>query len=195
MLDYQFFYFFNLKYEDKYMSSITPLIETSSILNKYTINNPPSNLCFVANTLIQTDQGYVPIQTIQPGFHTIRSKSIVAISKTTSLEKELVFIPKHAMGNFESITLSRSNLVFYNGFKMACQLPRMYFVPYLGQLLYNVLMEEHDVMIVAGVPCETLHPRHPLATLFRIIEKEKCTEKEQHNMFSRYQQILDKVFG
>jgi hypothetical protein len=175
------------------MSLITPLEATDFSLNATT--NPPSNLCFVANTLIQTDQGYVPIQWIQPGFHTIRNKSIVAISKTSSLEKELVFIPKHAIGNFESITLSKTHLVFYNGYKMAYQLPRMYFVPYRGQLLYNVLMEEHDVMIVAGVPCETVHPRHPLATLFRIIEEEKCTEEQEQHMFSRYQQIVKKVFG
>jgi len=156
------------------------------------IRNPPSNVCFVANTRIETDQGKIPIQLIQPGLHTIRSKRILAVSKTTSLDKELVFIPIHSIGNSESMTLSKNHLIYSNGFKMACELSP-YIVPYQGQLLYNIVMEEHDIIMVADMPCETLHPSNPIATLFRMIEEEKFTMEEQDYIFTRYQMIEKKL--
>ena len=40
------------------------------------------------------------------------------------------------------------------------------FVPYQGEKLYNVLLEEYGIMNVHGMVCETLHPVNPVAKLF-----------------------------
>ena len=39
-------------------------------------------------------------------------------------------------------------------------------VQYKGQILYNVLMEEHNKMIVNNLLCETLHPNNIIAKLY-----------------------------
>ena len=40
-------------------------------------------------------------------------------------------------------------------------------VPYKGTVLYNVLMEEHDKMVVNNLICETLHPENYVAQMYR----------------------------
>jgi hypothetical protein len=37
------------------------------------------------------------------------------------------------------------------------------YVPYQGEKLYNVLLEEYGSMNVQGIICETLHPANPVA--------------------------------
>ena len=41
-----------------------------------------------------------------------------------------------------------------------------------GEILYNVLMEKHDKMIVNNLICETLHPENSIAKLYRVMQKE-----------------------
>jgi hypothetical protein len=42
-------------------------------------------------------------------------------------------------------------------------------VDYSGETLYNVLVEEHDKMIVNNLICETLHPNNPVAKFYRML--------------------------
>jgi len=39
-------------------------------------------------------------------------------------------------------------------------------IKYTGEILYNVLMEEHDKMLVNNLICETLHPANGMAVLY-----------------------------
>jgi len=41
----------------------------------------------------------------------------------------------------------------------------MEFIEYHGETLYNVLMENHDTMIINNVICETLHPDNIMAKI------------------------------
>jgi len=48
----------------------------------------------------------------------------------------------------------------------------VYKINYTGEPLYNVLMEEHDKMIVNNLICETLHPKSLIAELYSINFKD-----------------------
>ena len=50
-------------------------------------------------------------------------------------------------------------------------------VPYEGQMLFNVLLEDYGLMNVQGLMCETLHPMNPMATLFRELYKIESPER------------------
>jgi hypothetical protein len=52
-------------------------------------------------------------------------------------------------------------------------------VPYNKEILYNVLLEKHDKMLVNNLICETLHPENYIAKLYHILPRltEKQTEK------------------
>jgi len=160
--------------------------------------NPESNfisdLCFPAGTPVQTDQGIIPIETIQPSIHTIKSKKIIDITKTISLENYLVCFEKNALGaNVPSnkTIMSRNHKLLYKQ-KM---IPAEWFVgkknhvhkvAYDGKILYNVLMENYDKIVVNNIVCETLHPDNKMAKLYRSFKNldlndyNKLIENQNH---------------
>jgi surface protein len=138
---------------------------------------PSSNVCFPAKTPIMTNQGPINIEDINPKIHTIRNKKIVAITKTVAHDKKLVRIAKHALGHLypEKTTLiSQNHKVFYQGkmikAKHLVDDCNVNLVPYNGQVLYNVLLEEHEKMQVNNLIVETLHPEHKVAKLYRFLK-------------------------
>lgn len=132
-------------------------------------------ICFLEGTPINTDQGIIPINEIIADFHTIDNKRIVAVTQTRDSNTFLVCFKKDSLDdnvpNQDTIT-SRFHRVEYNGEMIkACDLmesvKNVVKVDYTGQLLYNILMEKHDKMIVNNLVCETLHPDNPAKRLNR----------------------------
>ena len=60
----------------------------------------------------------------------------------------------------------------------------VYKVKYTGETLYNVLMEEHDKMMVNNLICETLNPENPMAKLFTMLQK--YTPEQQALLIKEY---------
>ena len=52
-------------------------------------------------------------------------------------------------------------------------------VKYEGQVLYNVLLENHDKMLVNNLICETLYPQHEVAQLYTLLNKTKSNHREK----------------
>jgi len=147
---------------------------------------PISNICFPAKTPITTDQGNIPIDHIDPDIHTIRNKKIVAITKTISLDDYLICIEKDAIDfNYPNKTtfISKDHKIFYEGQMIRAEefeeeFEDVHKVEYTGEVLYNVLMEEHDNMRVNNLICETLHPKNIIAKLY-----SKHLDEEYKNKF------------
>ena len=138
-----------------------------------------SDICFIAGTPITTDQGNIPIEKLEPSIHTIRNKKIVAITKTVTQDKYLVCFEKDALGKnipSQQTIISKNHKLFYNG-KMgkACEFLKNFDnvtkVKYTGAILYNVLLEEHDKMMVNNLICETLHPENGVAKVYMALQK------------------------
>jgi hypothetical protein len=138
-----------------------------------------SETCFPAKTPIVTNQGLIDIENINPEIHTIRNKKIVAITKTISKDKYIIQIDKDAFGdNIPSIItkISKNHKLFYKGEMIKAKyfvknFPNVKRIKYNGEVLYNVLMEEHEKMIVNNLVCETLHPDNSVAKLYRYLPK------------------------
>ena len=142
-----------------------------------TFNSPIviSQICFPSGTLVKTDQGLIEIQKIDATLHTLQQKRIVAITESYSLDESLVSIEKDAIRkHYPTICtlISKKHKIYVKGkMKEASTYVGKYkgisLIPYTGEKLYNVLMEEYGTMNVNGLVCETLHPENPVAKLFR----------------------------
>jgi len=154
-----------------------PHYDANSMALIYSVNpesNFISDICFPAGTPIQTDQGIIPIETILPNIHTINTQKIIDITKTISLEKYLVCFSKNSLGeNFPSTKtiLSNKNKLFYQNQMIDAEwfvgkIDSIYKVKYEGEILYNILMETHNKIIVNNIVCETLHPENQVAKLY-----------------------------
>ena len=128
-------------------------------------------ICFIAGSNVVTDQGIVEIQNINTSIHTIRKMKIVALTKTQLYDNYLVEINKSALyknvPNKHTI-ISPNHKVFYLG-NMICskdligKVDGVHKTSYNNEILYNILLEKHDKMIVNNLITETLDPTNPLA--------------------------------
>lgn len=191
---YSFRLHFNIG-PSNYWQQEPPLFETN-----ITFNNRPliSNICFLAGVPITTNQGNIPIEQINPDVHTIRNKKIIGITQTITQDKHLVCFEKDAFGpNIPShkTIISKNHNIFYNG-KMtkAKQFvglnDKIYNIKYNGEVLYNVLMEESDKMVVNNLICETLNPENGIAKAYKFIKN--LSSKEQNDFINSYNEYVIK---
>jgi hypothetical protein len=139
---------------------------------------PTAPICFPAGTPVTTDQGNVAIEKLNSHIHTIRGKSIVAITQTRPLQKHIVSIEKDALANnvpSQTTEISLNHKVFYKGQMVKAQYlvdvcERVHFISYNGETLYNVLLEEHDKMMINNLICETLSPKNIMAMISKMNE-------------------------
>jgi hypothetical protein len=139
-----------------------------------TTNVSLANICFPANTPINTDQGVVSIKKIDPVFHTINKNRIVAITQTITLAKYLICFKRDSLGkNYpaEDTIMSKEHKVYYMGRMIEAKhfvgrVKNVYKIPYHGEILYNVLMETYNKLRVNNLICETLHPENVVAQLY-----------------------------
>ena len=159
---------------------------------------PISNICFPAGTPITTNQGIIPIEKINPEVHTIHNKKIIGITKTITQDKYLVCFEKDTLGNnipSQKTIISKNHNILYEGkMKQAKEFvginDKIYKTKYKGEVLYNVLMEEHETMSVNNLICETLHPENGMAKLFRDIQK--LNHEEQCELIKKYNNYVIK---
>jgi hypothetical protein len=148
-----------------------------------------SNICFTGNTPILTDQGYIPIYKIRPNINTIRGKKIVDVTRTTTKDDYLVCFDKDSIVEgypTEKTTMSKDHKVFYEGkmkeaYKFLDTFENVYKVKYNGEILYNILMEEHTSIRANHLICETLDPKNLIAKISKYSKEEKRMIKKLLN--------------
>jgi hypothetical protein len=131
-------------------------------------------ICFIAGTLVLTDQGEVPIEKLDIKVHTISRKNIVAVTKTIPLDNNLICVEKNSLGNNvpnRKTIISKNHKVMVDNKLMEVEklvqyVPTIYKVPYDKQILYNVLLKDYSVMKVHNLTVETLHPNNVIAKLY-----------------------------
>ena len=172
-----------------------------------TVTSPPtpdSNICFPAGTPIRTDQGNIPIEKINPKVHTIRNKKIEGIVRTKLMDEYLVCFEKNSLGPnvpCERTVMSGNHKVVVNGqMKMAREIlnarsmsfgrktnsTTIHPIRYNGQSMYNVLMEDYNVILVNNMVCETLDPDNKMADLHAHLK---------YMTHERQQMLIDKFNG
>ena len=147
--------------------SVTDSNGGTSTANR-TVNVEPAPTCFPAGTPIQTDQGVTAIDQLVPGEHTLRGKSIIAITQTRPLQKHIICFEKDSIGKnvpSQQTLCSKEHKVLYRGEMikardLADMCKNVKKIAYNGETLYNVLLEKHSKMLVNNMICETLHPEN-----------------------------------
>lgn len=155
-----------------------------------------SNICFLGDTSILTNVGLIPISKIDKNIHTINKKKIVAITRTITSDKYLVKFKKGSLKtnvpNIDTI-MSKDHMVFHD-YKL--QKAKEYLkinknveiVKYNGETLYNILLENHDYVLINIMLCETLHPENMVAKIYRKINVVKLK-------LHKYIKILFLLYG
>lgn len=122
------------------------------------------DICFVKDTLVETDQGDIPIQSIIPGKHTVFNQKIIDVTKTIHPDSHLVHIKAFSFGTYpnKDTTVSQEHKINgINSFREARHYVNdstITLVPYDFQPLYNVLLIRPGFMRVHGMMVETLDP-------------------------------------
>lgn len=130
---------------------------------------PIIDICFIKDSLVQTDQGIVPIQKLIPGKHTLFKQYIIAVTESIHTDAELVKVSAYAFGSYPTKDTYVSKNHKINGIKsfLAAQDyvngSTVTLVPYHREPLYNVLCERPSFMKVHGMMAETLDPQTDIA--------------------------------
>ena len=135
---------------------------------------PISNICFAGNTSIFTDQGLVLIKNIRPSVHTINNEVIVAVTRSTAIDKYLVSFEKDSLGEGvpnEKTIVTKDHKIFYMGdlikaYRFVEMFENVKKVKYNGEILYNIVMKNYRKISVNNMVCETLHPKNIIAKLY-----------------------------
>jgi hypothetical protein len=146
----------------------------NSISATLNVNLANFSICFPAGTPVLTDQGEIAIEKINPENNTIRGKKIVAITSTITIEDKIVCIEKDSLGKNipqQKMYISRNHKVLYNkqmikAKNLIGQVDGVYNKKYNGEILYNVLLETHEKMMVNNLIVETLDPTSIVAQLY-----------------------------
>jgi hypothetical protein len=180
------------------------IIKSKSTPTPHTPHTTPiSDICFVKNTPIETDQGIVRIQELQPFVHTIHNKPIMAITKTKTLDDFLICFEKNSLGkNYPSqrTIVSKHHKIHYqhniiSAYRFIGTYENVRTIPYNGEPLYNILMKKHSTVRANHLVCETLDPNSIIAQLYMnnmltdkhvaVMNKHTILENKKKKLFTR----------
>uniref|UniRef100_A0A6C0IF63 Fibronectin type-III domain-containing protein n=1 Tax=viral metagenome TaxID=1070528 RepID=A0A6C0IF63_9ZZZZ len=173
---------------------------TSVVTVLLTLPQPISNICFPEKTPIRTDQGLIHIDKINPELNTIHKKKIVAITKTITQDKFLISFEKDSLGTnipCNKTIITPNHKILYDGKMIKAKnfvdkLKGVKNVPYNGEVLYNVLLEDLDKMMVNNIIAETLDPKNPIAEFYTKFNLDKLDDYNKLRLINHFNEIVIK---
>ena len=142
-----------------------------------------SDICFVKDTPINTDQGIINIQDIDTNINTIDNKKINMITTTKHTENHLVKIKKDSISkdvpNNDIILTKKHKILYKNELIESINLPNIEIIEYnSNDILYNILMDEHSTIIVNNLVAETLNPNIYISKMYNYMNTIKCNNEK-----------------
>jgi len=123
--------------------------------------------CFIAGATVETDQGLIPIETIDPKKHTIDGKRIKALTKDISPRARVVTLVKNVISenvpDKDTVCTVWHKIKYKDSFRIAGQIPGLRGRAYKGEILYNILMDEVETIKINNMLTLTLAADHPIA--------------------------------
>jgi hypothetical protein len=160
-----------------------------TVSGTFTTTGIVSGICFIGTTEIATDQGEIQIQHISSKRNTIGGKKIIALTQTTFSGKTLVKIERDALEknvpSKDTIMTPEHQVMYKNKLVRVGDLYNMRVsgkiqkVKYDGEVMYNILMESHGIMVAQNMPVETLHPDNMVAKIYRDFNFNDMTLREK----------------
>jgi hypothetical protein len=128
--------------------------------------------CFRKDTLITTDQETIKIQNIKPGYHTINGKQIKCITPVYNADGVLVRIEKDCLGENKpsnTVYMQKDHKLLISPAEIAALFSSGQITferSSTREILYNVLLDSHETMIVENIKAETLNPELTISKYF-----------------------------
>ena len=130
-------------------------------------------ICFQKGTKIQCDQGIIKIENIIPNKHTINGKSINFVTKTIHTGETLIKFKKDCFAPnrpSEDLICSPEHKIYFKNKLIEAKdfVDSFVYVTRIKnkkEVLYNILMDKHEIIIANNIPVESLHPNNLIAVL------------------------------
>jgi len=163
-------------------NDVTPGAGVGGVIFLYNASSPPPpSTCFLAGTLVVTDQGEIAIEKINPRINTINGKRILAITETPGTDGCLCLIKKNHLSrnvpNKDTVISVWHKILHKGVIREAQDIQGVLPLPYEGQPLYNILMEKYELVRIHNMVVETLLPTHAVAKLYHNIMKKSIRQK------------------
>ena len=94
----------------------------------------------------------------------------------------------------------KNHKIFYKGkmveaHKFLGWFQNVYKIDYSGELLYNILMEKYDKMIVNNLICETLDTKNFIAKIYNFLPKLNPEQQEEFIRVRNQNVIKNDIYG
>jgi len=157
----------NLVEMGAYINSTYPAISSNLLAPRL------APICFQKGTKIQCDQGIIKIENIIPNQHTINGKSINFVTNTIHTEDTLIKFKKDCFApnrpSEDLICSPEHKLYFKNKLieakEFVDKFTNIIRIKNKKEVLYNILMDKHEIIIANNIPVESLHPNNLIAVL------------------------------
>jgi hypothetical protein len=158
----------------------TTYTENVTFLSPNSSSAPIAAICFTAGTLVETDQGEFPIESLTK--HTLRGQ-MIQVTKTVQLDPWIVKIKARAFGSnpTRDTYVTKNHRIYQGSWVKAFDLVNGNTVTLVNHqgFLYNVLVDTHTSMNVHGMRVETLDPKEPTAKLYPRPKQSKKIDRDR----------------
>tara|TARA_B110000967_G_scaffold205146_1_gene249050 strand:- start:732 stop:2996 length:2265 start_codon:yes stop_codon:yes gene_type:complete len=155
-------------------------------------------ICLSKGTQILCDQGIINIEKINTRKHTINNKQINHITQSIHTDNYLIKIKKNCLSSnspSRDIICSGDHKILYknNLIESKHLVDEVYGVEKIKndkRVLYNILMDKHEIIMANNTPVESLHPQNIIAMFYnnynnpqaREFLSDKISETNNHNI-------------
>jgi hypothetical protein len=171
---------------------------TSASVSSFALLTAISWICLSKGTQILCDQGIINIEKINTRKHTINNKQINHITQSIHTDNYLIKIKKNCLSSnspSRDIICSGDHKILYknNLIESKHLVDEVYGVEKIKndkRVLYNILMDKHEIIMANNTPVESLHPQNIMALFYnnynnpqaREFLSDKISETNNHNI-------------
>ena len=146
--------------------------------------NAISNICLSKGTQILCDQGIINIEKINTRKHTINNRPINHITQSIHTDDYLIKIKKNCLSSnspSSDIICSGDHKILYknNLIESKNLINEVYGIEKIKndkRVLYNILMDKHEVIMANNTPVESLHPQNIIAMFYNNYNNPQARE-------------------
>lgn len=148
------------------------------------VANAISNICLSKGTQILCDQGIINIERINTNKHTINNRTINHITQGIHTDNYLIKIKQSCLSSnspSSDIICSGDHKILYKNNLVEAKnlVDKIYGVGKIKndkRVLYNILMDKHEVIMANNTPVESLHPQNIVALLYNNYNNPQARE-------------------
>ena len=157
---------------------------SNASVSSFALLNAISWICLSKGTQILCDQGIINIEKINTRKHTINNKPINHITQSIHTDDYLIKIKKNCLSSnspSSDIICSGDHKILYKNNLIEAKnlINEVYGIEKIKndkRVLYNILMDKHEVIMANNTPVESLHPQNIMALFYNNYNNPQARE-------------------